>query len=146
MRRWRETIGAGRKDDMGSSLRIATTLLGAFFALQGFAWLVAPARVAAGLGMPMLDGIGLSTQIGDFSSFFATAGITMMLGGRPGRARLLYVPAGLFALAAVGRALAWAVHGADFATPFVAIELATSGLLLATARRTDECAPGGTRG
>jgi hypothetical protein len=123
---------------MLSPLRIATTLLGALFALQGVAWLVDPARVAATLGMPLLDGVGRSTQIGDFASFFATGGITMILGSRPGRGRLLYVPALLFVLAATGRTLAWALHGAEFAATFVVVELAMGGLLVATAQRADE--------
>ncbi len=120
------------------ALRILTMVLGALFALQSLAWLLDPARVAAGLGMPLLDGLGRSTQIGDFAAFFAIAGITMILGSRPGRAPLLKVPAGLFALAAIGRTLAWALHGAAFATPFIAIELATGALLLVAARRLDE--------
>ena len=55
-------------------LRLAVQGLGVFFALQGVGWLVAPARLAASLGMPLLDGLGRSTQIGDFASFFLTAG------------------------------------------------------------------------
>jgi hypothetical protein len=130
---------------MRSPLRLSILLLGALFALQGLAWLVDPTRVAAGLGMVLLDGLGRSTQIGDFASFFAMAGILMILGSRPGRATLLYVPAGLFGLAAVGRTLAWALHGADFAATFIAIELATAGLLLVAARRPDEGSPGSAR-
>ena len=130
---------------MRTLLRLSVALLGALFALQGLGWLVAPARVASGLGMVLLDGLGRSTQIGDFASFFAMAGILMILGSRPGRATLLYVPTGLFALAAVGRTLAWALHGADFAAVFIGIELATAGLLLAAARSGDEDSPNAAR-
>ena len=75
---------------MRSPLRLSILLLGALFALQGLAWLVDPTRVAAGLGMVLLDGLGRSTQIGDFASFFAMAGILMILGSRPeiGRAHV----------------------------------------------------------
>ncbi|MEO6029599.1 MAG: hypothetical protein ABIR79_22260, partial [Candidatus Binatia bacterium] len=82
-------------------LRTIVTILGAFFALQGVAWLIDPARVAAGLGMPLLDGLGRSTQVGDLASFFLVAGVTMMIGSRHGRAGLLYVPAGLIGGAAI---------------------------------------------
>ena len=116
-------------------LRPIVTLLGAGFALQGVAWLVAPERAAEGLGMPVLDGLGRSTQFGDFAAFFLVAGLTMLVGARPGRERLLYVPAGLFASAAFGRTVAWAVHGAAFAALFITVEVATSLLLLAVARR-----------
>jgi hypothetical protein len=125
---------------MRSPLRIATTVLGAFFVIQGLVWVLDPARAAEGLGMPLLDGLARSTQIGDLAAFFLTAGATILLGARPGRARLLYVPACLFGAAAVGRTLAWALHGAAFATVFIAIEFAAAALLVTAARRLDASA------
>jgi Domain of unknown function (DUF4345) len=122
---------------MRSALRTATWILGLFFTLQGVVWLVDPARAAAGLGMPLLDGLARSTQIGDLGAFFLTAGATILLGSRPERSRLLYVPAGLIGGAAAVRTLAWALHGAPFATSFIAIEVATALLLLAAARGSD---------
>ena len=116
-------------------LRTIATLLGAGFALQGVGWLIAPHRAAAGLGMAVLDGLGRSTQFGDFAAFFLTAGCTMLVGTRPGNARLLYVPAGLLGSAALGRTIAWAFHGAAFAPMFIGVEIATSLLLLAVARQ-----------
>ncbi len=116
-------------------LRTIAMLLGAGFTLQGVGWLVVPDQAAAGLGMAMLDGVGRSTQLGDFAAFFLTAGVTMLAGARPGHGRLLYVPAGLLGSAAVGRTVAWAYHGAAFAPAFIAIEVAASVLLLATARQ-----------
>lgn len=123
---------------MRSPLRIAIVVLGAFFTLQGIAWLVDPARVAAGLGMPLLDGLARSTQIGDLSSFFLVAGATMLLGARPGRSGLLYVPAALVGGAAITRTLAWMFQGADFAFLFIAVEIAVGVTLLQGARRLDE--------
>ncbi|HVP29670.1 MAG TPA: hypothetical protein VMW35_10980 [Myxococcota bacterium] len=122
---------------MRSLLRAAVTILGVVLALQGVAWLVAPSRAAEGLGMPLLDGLGRSTQVGDFAMFFLTAGATILAGTRPGRSRLLYVPAGLVGGAAVTRTIAWALHGAALAPSFIAIEL-SSGLLLVAAARTLE--------
>lgn len=120
---------------MSSPLRLVVALAGVLFALQGIAWWIVPARAAEGLGMPLLDGLGRSTQVGDFGAFFLTAGITMLLGSRPGRAALLVAPAVLFALAALGRTLAWALHDADFAALFIGIELATAALLVSASRR-----------
>ena len=117
--------------------RLITALLGAGFVLQGLGWLLAPERAAAGLGMSLQDGIGRSTEIGDFAAFFLTAGATMLAGLRAGRSRLLLVPAGLLASAAFGRTVAWAVHGAAFATPFVAVEVLASALLVTVVRRGD---------
>lgn len=119
-------------------LRLAVLLVGAGFVLQGLTWVADPARAAASLGMPLLDGLGRSTQTGDFASFFLTAGATMLLGCRPGHARLLYVPAGLIGGAAISRTLAWALHGAAFAGLFIVAEVVIGALLLAAARLLDE--------
>jgi len=119
---------------MHSLLRIATALLGVFFVLQGLLWVSVPARAAAGLDMPLLDGLARSTQIGDLASFFLVAGTTMIVGARRGIARLLLVPAGMLAVAAAIRTLAWALHGADFAAQFIGIEVAAALLLTATSR------------
>jgi hypothetical protein len=114
---------------MHRPLRITIVILGAVFALQGLGWLLAPVSAAEGLGMPLLDGLGRSTQIGDFASFFLTAGATILIGSRPGRARVLYFPAALIGGAAITRTIAWLAHGADFAATFIAVEIVTEVLL-----------------
>lgn len=43
----------------------------------------------------------------------------------------------MLAAAASMRTLAWALHDADFATVFIAIELAASAVLFAASRRLD---------
>jgi len=122
---------------MRSRLRIATTVLGALFTLQGLGWLANPALAAAGLGMPLLDGLGRSTQVGDFAVFFLTIGVTTLIGSRPGRTRWLRVPGSMLGGAALGRTLAWALHGADFAALFIGIEVAAAVLLFTAAQRLD---------
>jgi hypothetical protein len=119
------------------SLRTVIVVLGAFFALQGIGWLVDPARVAASLGMPLLDGMARSTQVGDLAIFFLVAGVAMMLGTRPGRSGTLYFPAALIGGAAVTRTLAWAFQGADFAAFFIAVEVIVGLTLLQGARQLD---------
>jgi len=123
---------------MRSALRIVTILMGAGFALQGVGWLVAPDRAAAGLGMPLLDGLARSTQIGDFAAFFLTLGLSILAAIGLGRARLLYFPAGLLGSAALCRTVAWAVHGAAFATTFISVEIVACLLLLASAWRAEK--------
>ena len=120
-----------------SPLRIATVGLGAFFTLQALGWIFTPARAAARLGMPLLDGLGRSTQVGDFSAFFLIAGLTMLAGSRPGRAHVLNFPALLIGTAAILRIWAWLVHGAAFAGLFIVIELITAGLLRRAAGQLD---------
>ena len=101
---------------MSSRLRMIVLLMGAGFTLQGIAWLVVPGRAAAGLGMPVLDGLARSTQFGDFAAFFLTLGISILAGTAVGASRRLYFPAALLGTAALCRTIAWALHGADFAT------------------------------
>jgi hypothetical protein len=120
--------------DMEKALRVVTALLGVGFTLQGIGWLVAPERAAAGLGMSLLDGLGRSTQIGDFAAFFVAVGICILAGVWREEPLLLRVAAGILACAAFGRTVAWAVHGADFAPTFIAAEIVASLLFLATAR------------
>jgi len=120
---------------MRLALRIVTILIGVGFALQGLVWLVAPGRAAVSLGMPVLDGLGRSTQFGDFTAFFLTLGASILIGIGLGRPRLLYFPGGLLGCAAFGRIVAWAVHGAAFAGAFIAVEIVTSVLLLTAAWR-----------
>jgi len=123
---------------MRSPLRIVTFLVGVGFTLQGVGWLAVPGRAAAGLGMPVLDGLARSTQFGDFAAFFLTLGVSILVAITVNRARLLYFPAGLLASAAFGRTVAWAIHGAAFATVFILVEIAASVLLIAAARRLSE--------
>ena len=118
---------------MRSALRIVVILIGVGFALQGVEWLVAPGRAAAGLGMPVLEGLARSTQFGDFAAFFLTLGVSILAAIGLGRPRLLYFPAGLLGSAAFGRIVAWAVHGAAFAAVFIAVEIIASVLLLSAA-------------
>jgi hypothetical protein len=118
-------------------LRLVVTLLGAFFALQGVAFLLAPQRAVEGLGMPLLDGIGRSTQLGDFAAFFLVAGVGILYGSRPGNARALLFPAALIGGAALTRTLAWLLQGADFAGMFIAVEVITGVLLYRAANTID---------
>ena len=117
------------------TLRTIVRIVGAFFAIQGLGWLLAPGRAAESLGMPLLDGIGRSTQVGDFAAFFLVAGLTAWLGAAPGRERLLQVPAALIGGAAITRTLAWALQGAGVAGAFIAIEVAVGLLFLFASNR-----------
>ena len=115
-------------------MRILIPILGVGFLLQGLVWIAAPRMAATNPGMPLLDGLGRSTQIGDFAAFFLIAGATMLAGSRRGHERLLLVPAALFGCAAAGRTIAWLVHGAAFAGLFIGIELVVAVLLARSAR------------
>ena len=77
-----------------------------------------------GAGVVEAVGDGVTRfKVGDLAIFFMVAGVTMLVGSRPGRAGLLYVPAGLIGGAAITRTLAWALQGAAFAALFITVEV-----------------------
>lgn len=118
-------------------LRLIVVLLGVFFAVQGLGFLFAPQRAVDSLGMQLLDGVGRSTQLGDFAAFFLVAGLGMLYGSRPGNARALLFPAALIGGAAVTRTLAWLLAGADFAAMFITVEVVTGAILYRAADTLD---------
>ncbi|MBY0280238.1 hypothetical protein K2Z84_33315 [Candidatus Binatia bacterium] len=118
-------------------LRLIVTLLGVFFTVQGLGFLLAPQRAVESLGMPLLDGLARSTQLGDFAAFFLVGGLSILYGSRPGNARALLFPAALIGGAAVTRTLAWLLQGADFAGMFIAVEVITGVLLYRAAETID---------
>ena len=60
---------------MDKFFNVLTYVIGFLFLLMGLQWLVDPTSAAAGLGMSLLFGHGLSTQIGDLASFFLVVGV-----------------------------------------------------------------------
>ncbi len=110
-------------------------LLSALLLINGIQWLAVPATTAESFGMPLLDGIGRSTQIGDLSAFFIVAGGMGLAGLLRGDRSLLLAPAALVGGAAAFRTLAWGVHGAPFATQFIVIEIVMLVVFLAARSR-----------
>ena len=120
------------------ALRILSGLAGLIFLWNGILWIFSPADVAASLGMPLLEGVGASTQIGDLGSFFLVGGIMMVLGQMPGKSFWLYPPAMLLFGAAVIRTLAALADNASFAFNFIGPEIIMSAILAFTARTLSE--------
>ena len=112
-------------------------LIGALFLIQTAGWILDPATAAEGLGMPLLDGLARSTQVGDLTSFFLALGVMSLLGALRENGTWLLASAGLLGGAAVMRTLAWAIHGADFATEFIAVEAVLAITLVVIAVRFD---------
>ena len=79
--------------------------------------------------MPLLDGAGLSTQIGDIGSFFVTIGSMTLIGVITQIRHWLYAPSILLLVAALYRVLSTILHGAAFALPSIMIEIVV-GLFL----------------
>ena len=108
---------------MKSFLRLLAGFFGAFFLLMGLRWIIDPSSAAASLSMPLLDGAGLSTQIGNVGSFFITIGVMTLIGVIKQKRHWLYAPSMLLLVAALYRVLSSILHGAAFALPSIAIEI-----------------------
>ena len=65
---------------MMRTLHAIAGLLGLALFGIGAAWIVAPGVAAALLEMDLLDGAGLSSQIGDETGYFVTLGSCILLG------------------------------------------------------------------
>jgi len=127
---------------MKTALRYLTLLPGVLFIGISLRWLIDPAGAAASIGMPLLDGIARSSQIGDLGAFFLTAGSMLLLGAIRLQRTWLYGAAMLLGGAAVFRVLAWLIQDAALAVPLIAVEVIVTALALATAASTDKAATG----
>lgn len=114
--------------------RLILWLLAAITLFMGLRWVVEPEAAAASLGMPLLEGLARSTQMGDISAFFFGISAMLMLGLQTGRDSWLHAAAIFFGLAAVMRTLAWLLHDATFAGPLIAAEIALTLTILLAAR------------
>ena len=123
---------------MTKILKIVVGLAALLFIVTGLRWVIDPTSVAAEFGMPLMQGLGLSTQIGDLGAFFTAGGLMVLLCLQTGNKTWLMAPAMLLCLTAVFRTLAWALHDASFAGPQIAIELVVAVLLLVVATRPAE--------
>lgn len=119
---------------MKTVLKVIVVLPAALFIVMGLRWLVDPAGIAPELGFALGDGVGRSSQVGDFAAFFLTVGVCVLLGLVRGRRVWYYPPIMLLLLAATGRVLAWALHDATFAGGMIAFEVLVAALLLAASR------------
>ena len=114
--------------------RVISGLIGVFMLYSALGWIIDPASAAAGLAMALVEGpgettLGMNTQIGDFTSFFFTAGIMACIGAYRNEHVWLYGTISLLGSAAVFRTYAGLVHGADFLTTAILFEVVMSLLL-----------------
>ena len=114
---------------MKNVLRIVAGLVGILFFYNGLLWIISPANVAASLGMPLLEGVGLSTQIGDLGSFFITVGAMTLIGAITTTRHWFYAPSMLLLVAALYRTLSTILYGAPFVMSAILVEVVV-GLFL----------------
>ena len=116
-------------------LKIVTGLFGVFFTLMGLRWAFDPSSAAESLGMVLLDGNALSTQIGDLGSFFITVGVVTFIGVITETRHWFYAPSMLLLVAALYRSLATLIYGAPFAFSSIIIEVVVGLFLIVAGSR-----------
>ncbi len=114
---------------MERAIQIFIALPGVLMGIQAVGWLVGPKGAAEGLGMPLLDGVARSTQIGDMTAFFTGLCAMVLLGAIRKNATWLAAAAIVLGGAAIFRTTAWMFHGADLATQFIVPELVLTAIL-----------------
>ena len=124
------------------TLQVIAAIPGIPMLLNGVGFVLDPGKAAMSLGMPLLDGLARSTQIGDMGAFFLTCAWCIFYGSYRASSSWLGAGAMLLGLAAVMRLLAFGLHDADFAAVFIAVEVVLATWLTICAvlfkRRTAE--------
>ena len=122
---------------MKNVLRIVVGLIGILFFLNGLQWIISPANVAESLGMPLLEGVGLSTQIGDLGSFFITVGAMTFIGAITTIRHWFYAPSMLLLVAALYRTLSTLLYGAPFVMSAIVVEVSVGLFLIFAGSRIE---------
>ena len=120
---------------MNKILHVIVALPGILFVVTGLRWLVDPLAAATQLGMPLLDGVGRSSQIGDMAGFFLTLGMLILIALITAKRVWYYPPIILLSITAIGRIVAWLIHDAAFALEMIGPEVIIAGLLLFASTR-----------
>lgn len=120
---------------MNKVLRVLVAAPGLLFLAMGARWLFDPASAAETLGMPLLEDVGRSSQVGDMASFFITLGTMIMLGVATQKSQWLYGGAMLLGFAAISRTIAAVAHDAAMATDMIGFEVLIAALLAFAASR-----------
>jgi|TARA_B110000503_G_scaffold16704_1_gene23846 hypothetical protein len=123
---------------MNRLLRIIIAIPAIIFVMTGIGYILDPANTAAQFGMPLLEGLGRSTQIGTLAAFFFTAGFCVLLATTTGNRFWYYPAAMLTGLTATFRVIAWLLHDATLATDQILPEVVFTFLFLYAANRLTE--------
>ena len=103
--------------------RILSGLIGVLMLLNCLWWILDPSTAAEGLAMPLLVGLESNSQIGDFTSFFFTAGLFACIGAYRAEHIWLYPTISLIGSAAFFRSYAVVAHGSDSLVSIIIIEI-----------------------
>ncbi len=110
--------------------RILSGLVGVLMLLNCLCWILDPATAAARLAMPLLVGLESNSQIGDFTSFFFTAGLFACIGAYRAEHIWLYPTISLIGSAALFRSYAVVAHGSEPLVSTIVFEIVISAILI----------------
>ena len=117
--------------------RILSGLVGAIMLTSAINWIIDPVAAAASLeikeSLSDVGGetlLGRNTLIGDFTSFFFTAGILSCIGSYRNEHEWLYGPLVLLGSAAIFRLTAGVMHGTEFWVPGIISEILFAIMLI----------------
>ena len=110
--------------------RILSGLIGALMLWNCLWWVLDPATSAKELGMPLLEGVGGNSQIGDFTAFFFTAGLFACIGAYRAEHVWLYPTISLIGSAALFRSYAVVAHGSEPLVSTIVFEIVISAILI----------------
>ena len=110
--------------------RILSGLIGILMLLNCLWWILDPATAAEGLAMPLLVGLESNSQIGDFTSFFFTAGLFACIGAYRAEHVWLYPTISLIGSAAFFRSYAVVAHGSEPLVSTIVFEIVISITLI----------------
>lgn len=104
------------------------------FTVMGLRWQLDPGGIAPSMGLDLETGLGLSTQVGDLSAFFLVLGLCILIALVTRRRFWYYPPVLLLLIAAIGRLIAWVLHGAALPIQTIGFEVVIALLLLTALR------------
>ena len=110
--------------------RILSGLIGALMLLNCLWWILDPSTAAESLAMPLLVGLESNSQIGDFTSFFFTAGLFACIGAYRAEHVWLYPTISLIGSAALFRSYAVVAHGSEPLVSTIVFEIVMSAILI----------------
>ena len=113
-------------------LRSLTGLAGLGALIMGGMWWYQPETAAGLLGASLLDGTGISAQIGDSGAFFIGVGVLLLWGAVRQHAVFVLIGGCLVGLVAPGRILSSTLHNGAVTTPEVIVECVIFLLALMT--------------
>ena len=110
--------------------RILAGLVGVLMLLNCLWWVLDPTSAAESLSMPLLVGPGSNSQIGDFTSFFFTAGLFACIGAYRAEHVWLYPTISLIGSAAFFRSYAVLAHNSEPLVSAIVFEIVISAILI----------------